>query len=200
MQLASIKSRLTSSHLQLLAIESLQPISAVAFTQTRSFRAFTPPLLKDPESKAEKTANLIKENILDLKKDDQQQQKTTAKLGSDEAKSKASHLSSGANLEQPVAASASAIEDKLSSDRKSDIQQPQQSQQLPQQTSGPVVVEQVVKAVERPTLWQRIVKELKHYSDGFKLLYFETKITYGLLKKVLRGETLTRRERRQVKP
>lgn len=52
--------------------------------------------------------------------------------------------------------------------------------------------------VQRLTLWQRIVKEIKHYSDGFKLLYFETKIAYGLLKKVIRGETLSRRERRQV--
>jgi LETM1 and EF-hand domain-containing protein 1 len=51
--------------------------------------------------------------------------------------------------------------------------------------------------VARPTLWQRIVKELKHYYDGFKLLGFETKIAFGLLKKVLAGHTLTRRERKQ---
>ena len=52
--------------------------------------------------------------------------------------------------------------------------------------------------VQRPTLWQRVVKELKHYYHGFKLLYFETKIAYRLLWQVLQGHTLTRRERRQV--
>ncbi|RNA33613.1 LETM1 and EF-hand domain-containing [Brachionus plicatilis] len=56
----------------------------------------------------------------------------------------------------------------------------------------PVDIEQ-----QRPSLWDRIVKELQHYYHGFRLLYFETKIAWGLLKKVLRGESLTRRERRQ---
>lgn len=52
--------------------------------------------------------------------------------------------------------------------------------------------------VPRPTLWQRIVKELRHYYNGFKLLFLETKICYRLLKMVLNGHTLTRRERKQV--
>jgi len=51
---------------------------------------------------------------------------------------------------------------------------------------------------QRLTLWQRVVKELKHYYHGFKLLYFETKIASRLLGQVLRGHTLTRRERKQV--
>lgn len=51
---------------------------------------------------------------------------------------------------------------------------------------------------KRKSLWQRIVHELKHYYNGFKLLFIETKIAFRLLRQVLNGHTLTRRERRQV--
>ncbi len=52
-------------------------------------------------------------------------------------------------------------------------------------------------AVPRPSLWDKIVKEVKHYYNGFKLLYLESRIAFRLLKHVLEGNTLTRRERRQ---
>jgi hypothetical protein len=52
---------------------------------------------------------------------------------------------------------------------------------------------------KRKSLWQKIVHELKHYYNGFKLLFIETKIAFRLLRQVLNGHTLTRRERRQVK-
>ncbi len=51
---------------------------------------------------------------------------------------------------------------------------------------------------KRKTLWQRIVHEIKHYYNGFKLLFIETKIAFRLLRQVLNGHTLTRRERKQV--
>jgi hypothetical protein len=51
---------------------------------------------------------------------------------------------------------------------------------------------------KRKSLWQRIVHELKHYYNGFKLLFIETKIAFRLLRQVLNGGTLTRRERKQV--
>ena len=54
-------------------------------------------------------------------------------------------------------------------------------------------------AVKRKTLWQRIVHELKHYYNGFKLLFIETKIAFRLLRQVLNGHNLTRRERKQVR-
>lgn len=156
-----------------------QSISA-ALIQTRSFRALTQPLYKDPESKAEKTVNLIKENILDLKKDELHAAAATASTETkkvDENLLKTEKVVSKATIDEKVESitsektkSVSAVDD--ASSKQIDV--------------------------KRPTLWQRIVKELKHYADGFKLLYFETKIAYGLLKKVLRGETLTRRERRQV--
>lgn len=53
-------------------------------------------------------------------------------------------------------------------------------------------------AVKRKSLWQRIVHELKHYYNGFKLLFIETKIAFRLLRQVLNGHNLTRRERKQV--
>ena len=51
---------------------------------------------------------------------------------------------------------------------------------------------------KRKSIWQRIVYELKHYYNGFKLLFIETKIAFRLLREVLNGHTLTRRERKQV--
>jgi hypothetical protein len=51
---------------------------------------------------------------------------------------------------------------------------------------------------KRKSLWQRIVHEIKHYYNGFKLLFIETKIAFRLLRQVLNGYTLTRRERKQV--
>lgn len=53
-------------------------------------------------------------------------------------------------------------------------------------------------ATKRKSLWQRIVHECKHYYNGFKLLFIETKIAFRLLRQVLNGHTLTRRERKQV--
>ena len=52
--------------------------------------------------------------------------------------------------------------------------------------------------VKRKSIWERIVHELKHYYNGFKLLFIETKIAFRLLRQVLNGHTLTRRERKQV--
>jgi LETM1 and EF-hand domain-containing protein 1 len=52
--------------------------------------------------------------------------------------------------------------------------------------------------VKRKSLLQRIIHELKHYYNGSKLLFIETKIAFRLLREVLNGHTLTRRERKQV--
>jgi len=52
--------------------------------------------------------------------------------------------------------------------------------------------------IKRKSLLQRIIHELKHYYNGFKLLFIETKIAFRLLREVLNGHTLTRRERKQV--
>jgi LETM1 and EF-hand domain-containing protein 1 len=46
--------------------------------------------------------------------------------------------------------------------------------------------------------WATVKKEAAHYWAGTKLLGHEIKISAKLIRVVLRGETLTRRERRQV--
>lgn len=147
-------------------------------------------MYKDPESKAEQTVNLLKENILDLKKEEVvkkpvSETKTTTTTTTTTTKSvaqAAAEVRTEVKGAERVVASAEVDKEEKKT------------------TTTAVAHDEAAKQVDviRPTLWQRIVKELKHYSDGFKLLYFETKIAYGLLKKVLRGETLTRRERRQV--
>jgi len=52
--------------------------------------------------------------------------------------------------------------------------------------------------VKSKSLWDRFLNEIKHYYNGFKLLFIETKIAFRLLRQVLNGHTLTRRERKQV--
>jgi len=52
--------------------------------------------------------------------------------------------------------------------------------------------------IKRKSLWKRFFNELKHYYNGFKLLFIEIKIAFRLLRQVLNGHTLTRRERKQV--
>ena len=47
-------------------------------------------------------------------------------------------------------------------------------------------------------IWIKIKKELKHYYNGFKLFFFETKISLKLLRKITNGDALTRREKKQL--
>lgn len=56
----------------------------------------------------------------------------------------------------------------------------------------------VAKNGEKLSLKDRIKKEIMHYYNGFRLLYLDCKVAAKLLWRVLHGETLTRRERRQV--
>ena len=69
----------------------------------------------------------------------------------------------------------------------------------PEKTVATVTSSTESVAVKRKSLWERIVHELKHYYNGFKLLFIETKIAFRLLRQVLNDHTLTRRERKQVR-
>ena len=51
----------------------------------------------------------------------------------------------------------------------------------------------------KPSLWSRIVAEVKHYWNGFKLLGLDVRIASRSLWKLLRGKTLLRRERNQFR-
>jgi LETM1 and EF-hand domain-containing protein 1 len=65
-------------------------------------------------------------------------------------------------------------------------------------------VKEVSKKEKKPQgtlavrVWDKVKKEAAHYWAGTKLLGQEIKISSKLLRMVLNGETLTRRERRQV--
>ncbi|KFU91599.1 hypothetical protein M959_01436, partial [Chaetura pelagica] len=61
---------------------------------------------------------------------------------------------------------------------------------------GPVYSPTEVEVVKK-SLGERIVDELKHYYHGFRLLWIDTKIAARMLWRILHGNTLSRRERRQ---
>jgi len=123
-----------------------QDVNSIVFAHR--FHSHSQVLYKDPESKAEKTANLLKSAAEDANKP---AEKTQVSKVVEKTLDKASLAIKESGEEQ-----------------------------------------------KRLSLGQRVMKELRHYYNGFKLLYFETKIAFRLLKSVLNGHTLTRRERKQV--
>ncbi|CAJ0591881.1 unnamed protein product [Cylicocyclus nassatus] len=54
------------------------------------------------------------------------------------------------------------------------------------------------KPQKKLTLTQKIVAECKHYYHGFRLLALETRLSAKYMWRVLRGDTLSRRERQQL--
>eukprot|EP00094_Tigriopus_californicus_P013002 TCALIF_12572-PA protein Name:"Similar to LETM1 LETM1 and EF-hand domain-containing protein 1, mitochondrial (Gallus gallus)" AED:0.08 eAED:0.08 QI:0/0/0/0.5/1/1/4/0/871 len=54
------------------------------------------------------------------------------------------------------------------------------------------------KDTPKKSLWVRIVDEVKHYYSGFKLLFLDVKVSSQIIWKVLQGNTLTRREKKQL--
>lgn len=65
-------------------------------------------------------------------------------------------------------------------------------------SAAPAPAPATSKAVVRKSLGQRIVEELRHYYDGFRLLGIDTKIAGRMVWRLLHGQQLTRRERRRV--
>jgi LETM1 and EF-hand domain-containing protein 1 len=53
-------------------------------------------------------------------------------------------------------------------------------------------------AVKKPSLAKRVLDELVHYYHGFRLLFIHVGISGNLLMRVLQGETLSRREKKQL--
>ncbi|MED6278083.1 hypothetical protein CHARACLAT_020058 [Characodon lateralis] len=54
------------------------------------------------------------------------------------------------------------------------------------------------RAIVKKSLYQKIVDELKHYYNGFRLLGIDTKIAGRMVWRLLHGQVLTRRERRRL--
>lgn len=53
-------------------------------------------------------------------------------------------------------------------------------------------------AVAKPSIGKRIMDELKHYYHGFRLLFIDIKISWNFLIRLLKGEALSRREKKQL--
>ncbi|KAM9842752.1 mitochondrial proton/calcium exchanger protein isoform 2-T2 [Aulostomus maculatus] len=62
---------------------------------------------------------------------------------------------------------------------------------------GPVYSPTLDVEPVRRTLRQRVIEEIKHYYHGFRLLWVDVTITGRMLWRVLNGNALSRRERRQ---
>lgn len=58
---------------------------------------------------------------------------------------------------------------------------------------------EVVKPVVKKALTQRVWDELVHYYHGFRLLFIDVRVSSGLVWRILKGKTLTRREYRLLK-
>ena len=65
---------------------------------------------------------------------------------------------------------------------------------------GPVYSPSTEAGPARRTVSQWVADEVKHYYHGFRLLWIDTTIAGRMLWRVLNGQTLSRRERRQVRP
>ncbi|XP_028033997.1 mitochondrial proton/calcium exchanger protein [Bombyx mandarina] len=52
------------------------------------------------------------------------------------------------------------------------------------------------KEERKKSIKERVMDELRHYYHGFRLLFIETRISISLLFRILKGDTLTRREHR----
>jgi LETM1 and EF-hand domain-containing protein 1, mitochondrial len=63
---------------------------------------------------------------------------------------------------------------------------------------APPVPKEAPKASLPSRVWKKVKHEASHYWSGTKLLVSEIRISARLQRKILHGETLTRRERRQV--
>ena len=70
---------------------------------------------------------------------------------------------------------------------------------VPEATAERRLAELAPKEPPRRTLWIRFVDEVKHYYHGFKLLFININISRKLIWRVLNGESLSRRENRQVR-
>ncbi|CAG0887381.1 unnamed protein product, partial [Cyprideis torosa] len=64
--------------------------------------------------------------------------------------------------------------------------------------SLPMEKSETTVAVPKTTIWQKIKGELIHTWHAFKLMWFDTKVAYGLTKRLLSGHQLSRREHQQL--
>ncbi|XP_043924916.1 LETM1 domain-containing protein LETM2, mitochondrial [Protopterus annectens] len=75
--------------------------------------------------------------------------------------------------------------------------QPSSTSDTEKTLSTPAKVDDL-KDVARKSLRQRVVDELKHYYNGFRLLWIDTTVAARMVWSLLNGQQLTRRERRRL--
>ncbi|KAM8886787.1 LETM1 domain-containing protein LETM2, mitochondrial isoform 2-T2 [Spinachia spinachia] len=83
-------------------------------------------------------------------------------------------------------------------DTKTATQDASQSLSSPSATSTSAAAPVQERAVVKKALHQKIVDELKHYYNGFRLLGIDIKIAGRMVWRLLHGQLLTRRERRRL--
>lgn len=71
-------------------------------------------------------------------------------------------------------------------------------QVTPQDTQQKVPETSVEAPKEKKSLKTKIVDELKHYYHGFRLLFIDLRISSRYVRKILQGESLSRREQQQL--
>ncbi|KAI9346753.1 LETM1-like protein-domain-containing protein [Zopfochytrium polystomum] len=137
-----------------------------------------PPPIK-PETPVEKVIREVKEELQQEKLEQQQQAAAEADSGKEP---------------KPAAAAAGVATPAAVSTTTSAVNTPA----VPIVATAPVAAVSAAVAPKKP-LWDRVKEEALHYWHGLKLLGAETSISLRLIRKLLRGETLTRREDRQLK-
>ncbi|XP_061623594.1 LETM1 domain-containing protein LETM2, mitochondrial [Phyllopteryx taeniolatus] len=78
------------------------------------------------------------------------------------------------------------------------VAQPQTPPPPPQTPAAATVPTAQERAVVKKALYLRIVDELKHYYNGFRLLGIDTTVAGRMVWSLLHGQILTRRERRRL--
>uniref|UniRef100_UPI00398F1848 LETM1 domain-containing protein LETM2, mitochondrial isoform X2 n=1 Tax=Pristiophorus japonicus TaxID=55135 RepID=UPI00398F1848 len=75
---------------------------------------------------------------------------------------------------------------------------PNKSKSAPDLETRDSLSQTTENAVVKKTLKQKIISELKHYYTGFRLLWIDIKVAARIVKRLLYGYQLTRRERRRL--
>jgi len=97
-------------------------------------------------------------------------------------------------------AAPAASQDASTGDKKDSVAAAPHPPSAPTPTSTAAAVPPVQeRAIVKKSLYQRIVDELKHYYNGFRLLGIDIKIAGRMVWRLLHGQLLTRRERRRVR-
>ncbi|XP_071949185.1 mitochondrial proton/calcium exchanger protein-like [Antedon mediterranea] len=96
--------------------------------------------------------------------------------------------------ESKVEQTVKALKEKKKEKLKSDEGVVERLQQLPSQQEPPIVLE--IKPAQK-SLWIRFKDEVVHYYHGFRLLGIDVAIAFRMLRQILNGNSLSRREYKQ---